>query len=124
MMDSMVRALASIENLYDMVQRLVGETTLPQRNPEQDVLDDIDRLVTDSMKRGMRRNYCGDGSPVCPVCEGDWHGLPGNGVTAGKLGCPGEYGTPAEKRSWREGLSVTAFTWLPGDDDDDESSCE
>jgi hypothetical protein len=59
------------------------------RNPEQDVLDDIDQLMADQLEHdGIDEDY----DLICPVCEDDWHGLP-------KYGCPGEYGTDEEKRA-------------------------
>jgi len=69
------------------------------RHPEDDVIDEIDRLVTDSMKRGMMRDRYDTGMPVCSVCNAPWHGLRGNGVE-GCCGCPGEYGTDAQKQQY------------------------
>jgi hypothetical protein len=61
------------------------------RNPEQDVLDDIDQLMADQLEHDGLNEETED---KCPVCEDDWHGLP-------KYGCPGEYGTDEEKRAYR-----------------------
>ncbi|WP_167677921.1 hypothetical protein [Rhodococcus sp. B10] len=48
-------------------------------NPEQDVLDDIDRLVDEQMAGG--EPVFGGRAPVCR-CGRSWHGLP-------QTGCPG-----------------------------------
>jgi hypothetical protein len=69
--------------------------TETQRNPEQDVLDDIDR----ALRAGEHWDHGERGAPKCPVCDGDWHGLTGTGNN-GKLGCPGEFGTDDEKEDW------------------------
>jgi hypothetical protein len=66
-----------------------------QRNPEQDVLDDID----EALNAGEHWDHGERGAPKCPVCDSDWHGLTGTGDT-GKLGCPGEFGTDDEKEDW------------------------
>lgn len=106
-----------------------AKMTETQRNPEQDVVDDIDRLVTETMKAGRMRDYDDQGEALCPVCRAPWHGLPGGG----KFGCPGEYGTDEEKAKYAkpvveqmesDGLTMTASTWLPDEpvdlDGDDE----
>jgi hypothetical protein len=94
------------------------------RNPEQDVLDDIDRLVTETMKAGRMRDYDDQGESTCPVCGSLWHGLPGGG----KFGCPGEYGTDEEKAEYAKpvaariddavqaGLTMAVRPWLDEDD--------
>jgi hypothetical protein len=61
-----------------------------QRNPEQDVLDDIDQLMIDGLEDEDE-----DAEDKCAVCENDWHGLP-------QYGCPGEYGTDKEKLAYRD----------------------
>ena len=78
-----------------------------QRKPEQDVLDDIDRLVDESLQREMYCrcgnpencccDYASDDMPPCELCQGDWHGLPDLASD-----CPGAYGSDAEKQQWRE----------------------
>jgi hypothetical protein len=60
-----------------------------QRNPEQDVLDDIDQLMIDGLEDEDE-----DAEDKCAVCENDWHGLP-------QYGCPSEYGTDEEKLAYR-----------------------
>lgn len=88
--------------ISDEVREVNFEIVMPQRNPEDGVLDEIDRLVTDSMYDGMRRDWYDTGLPVCPVCEMEWHGMRGDGtVIGGRWGCPGEYGTSAEKHRWK-----------------------
>jgi hypothetical protein len=40
-----------------------------------------------------------DNHDRCPLCESDWHGLTGDGIS-GRNGCPGECGSDEEKKRW------------------------
>jgi hypothetical protein len=75
--------------------------TETQRNPEQDVLDEIDQLVDETMTRGRYRDGDDVDSPRCSVCKGGWHGLRADGLNSGMTGCPGEFGTDDEKAEWK-----------------------
>lgn len=63
-----------------------------ERNPEQDVIDEIDELVNQQLRSGNRSSTRYD---RCPVCLDDWHGL------------PSEYGCPGESQDSRGGFNVT-----------------
>lgn len=51
------------------------------KNPEDDICDEIDRLVNEQLKIGPVDDYSTDRYPKCPNCTGPWHGQPNS------LGC-------------------------------------
>jgi hypothetical protein len=59
-------------------------------NPEQDVVDEIDELVNESLKH-RDEEY----SERCDVCGGEWHAL------TGKLGCPGMFANDEARAVFR-----------------------
>jgi hypothetical protein len=86
-------------------------------NPEQDVVDEIDELVNESLKHRDER---------CDVCGGEWH--------AGKLGCPGVFANDEARAAFRgesddsrrgldcsyaemDGIPVNPYTLQPFSDD-------
>jgi len=97
------------------------------RNPEADVIADIDRLIDDSLARGESRGR----RERCQLCDGLWHGLPGNGDhletqghpgaeayvqtgNGGRYGCPGAYATSAARIRWRYRLVDPPGWYQPG----------
>lgn len=55
-----------------------GLPAIPPRNnvlPEQDVVDEIDRLVNEQVAPGPRDDYHVDRYPKCTHCSHDWHGV-------------------------------------------------
>lgn len=80
-------------------------------NPEKvdKIVDDIDALVDESLRRGL---YCECGDPEectcdspsddglrCELCQCSWHGLTGDGMI-GVRDCPGAYATDDERQMW------------------------
>jgi hypothetical protein len=55
-----------------------GLPPIPPRNnvlPEQDVVDEIDRLVNEQVAPGPRDDYRVNRYPKCAKCHHDWHGI-------------------------------------------------
>jgi hypothetical protein len=118
--------LSSLQRMWDRQASVYeyGKNTVAQRNPgedqgrnqvdgpirpEQDVVDEIDALVNESLQRGL---YCecgdpddcmcdepSDDMPKCELCHCDWHGLESS------WGCPGAYSTAVQKRRYHESRS-------------------
>lgn len=75
-------------------------------NPEQRVIDDIDKLVDETMAAALIKTPNGDLVPrddysknyyaKCELCDEDWHGLP-----RVENDCPGAYAPEDVKRAWR-----------------------
>jgi hypothetical protein len=61
-------------------------------NPEQRVLDAIDTLVNEQMRRRPTDDYNQAWSQRCPDCRCEWHGLKCQGC-----GCPGRYATSTDR---------------------------
>jgi hypothetical protein len=59
--------------------RFLAETTAPPRSPdilpESEVVDEIDRLVNESLTPGPRDDYSINRYPKCSHCHHDWHGI-------------------------------------------------
>jgi hypothetical protein len=88
----------------------------PAPRPEADVLGRIDQLVDEQLALGERWL---SGDDKCPVCRGQWHGLPGDGHAdmavegtsgaesyrqtgnGGESGCPGAHAISAARIRWR-----------------------
>ncbi len=61
----------------------------PNVLPESQVLDEIDRLVNESVARGPRDDYNVNRYPKCAHCPHDWHG-----ILCDKCACLGELEDP------------------------------
>ena len=61
----------------------------PSILPEQDVVDEIDRLVNEQVRPGPRDDYNADRYPKCVKCPHPWHGL-----CCEKCACLGELEDP------------------------------
>ena len=96
MQNQMRRTDAEMRELFDEVTRSESPLTPEEfetrrhelggelRNPEANVLDEIDRLVDEELT--MRQdNYNDPYMAECPRCHGTWHGFE-------RAGCPGETG--------------------------------
>lgn len=81
--------------------------TAEPRNPEQDVLDEIDALVNDQLHHEASGYDHNINQERCHLCGRPWHGLTGVGGTdeygqpRGAAGCPGAFATDDETRDWR-----------------------
>jgi hypothetical protein len=64
------------------------------KHPEDKVLDVIDQLVDESLKK-PKDDYHQPFSEACHVCGYEWHG-----ATNG-LGCPGVFATDEQAATWR-----------------------
>lgn len=88
-------------------------------NPEDDVINSIDQLVTDSLAVGPTDNYCVPYRERCEHCNGPWHGQPAtwNPTTLFrqdrgiKEGCPGAYATAEQVAEWKPLKKVDTTTW-------------
>jgi hypothetical protein len=67
---------------------------------EQPVIDEIDRLVDESLSHGPTDDYDASYGETCRLCHGEWHGKPNFS------GCPGAFATEQQQRSWREKLDT------------------
>lgn len=63
--------IATLQNPEPVAYRRYGPSILP----EQDVVDEIDRLVNTQIAPGPVDNYAVDRYPHCDDCEHSWHGL-------------------------------------------------
>ena len=71
--------------------------------PEQAVIDAIDELVNESLAHGPTDDYNEPFDEHCPVCDGEWHGLPYE-VEWG--GCPGTHATPEQREAYLSRLAA------------------
>ena len=93
-------------SIYDNLQptswhyheHFAPETAAPQRNPEQAVIDAIDELVNESLAHGPTDDYNDPFDETCPVCGGEWHGLPYNEDYGG---CPGAHAAPEQRAAYQ-----------------------
>jgi len=78
------RLLPAADGLYswggDLVAGLQGHYSAAARygpaiKPEQEVVDEIDRLVNEQIRPGPRDDYSVNRYPKCTVCRHEWHGL-------------------------------------------------
>jgi hypothetical protein len=76
-------------------------------NPEQPVLDEIDRQINEQLSEGPRDDYRRPWVEECELCGEQWHGLTGTGEVSqfgnrlGAYGCPGAFATEDEIKEWR-----------------------
>lgn len=91
---------------FDEAASTLSVTTEP-RNPEQDVIDEIDALVNDQLRHEASGYDHNINQERCHLCGRPWHGLTGVGGTdeyghaRGAAGCPGAFATDDETRDWR-----------------------
>lgn len=73
--------------------------TVDTRNPEDHVIDEIDRLVDDQL-RLPQDDYNAPFNEGCPHCGGEWHGLPK--LLVNSTTCPGAWASDEDVQAWRE----------------------
>jgi len=76
-----------------------------KKNPEADVLADIDQLIDEQLAAGPTDDYTRDwhdtqGDVTCTLCGQEWHGLEIKGQ------CPGPWATAKEKKAFRRSRRV------------------
>ena len=84
---------------------------MTERNPEQRVVDEIDRLVNETMAAGLDRwgrpydDYSADRYPRCAGCDHEWHG-----VVCRFCACPSSSSVAKQKRvDWSDdNIRITA----------------
>lgn len=84
------------------------ESAAPHRNPEQTVIDAIDELVNESLAHGPTDDYNDPFDETCPVCSGEWHGLP---YDEDYGGCPGAYATPEQCEAYQARQADSFDLW-------------
>ena len=78
---------ASGTRLPGFEDRLVAARYGPAIKPEQEIIDEIDRLVNESIRPGPRDDYSVNRYPKCEHCNHDWHG-----IVCNNCACLGETG--------------------------------
>jgi hypothetical protein len=64
-------------------------------HPEQHVIDEIDRLVTQSIEHGYTDDYDAPYKETCETCGFEWHGEPSG------IGCPGAYSSDEQREAFK-----------------------
>lgn len=79
-------------------------------NPEDDVVKDIDQLITDSLTVRQQDDYSRPYAERCEHCGGPWHGQASDWNNTGIWrvdrgigeGCPGAYATAEQMAEWEK----------------------